>query len=469
MRHLQGTSSVKVGQVFVEFTPKPVSAWAGMAAVIGGLLERIKFRSWVEHSLPVGETSNNRCGAYSKVLSHLLTVFSGGERFGHMLCWRHGIEIFEKVFNVKKFPKSPTSQTRFWNKFDSQAKSEAWGECSRTFAKNVLGWANVCNGNLNLDSSVITRYGKQEGARKGYNPKKKGRASHHPLIAFIEDGYIVNIWNRAGNTSSGQLCHEFFEQTVMSLGNSFRVEYVLCDSGFYRVNFIQYLENKAYSYILSVPISAPIQREIARVNTWIRIADGLQVGEFFFEHADEKWRKARRYVVIRQHVETRPEATGKAGEQMSLFEEYEILGDYRYSVMITNDIDLAPVEVWRKYRPRANDENVIKDLKYGLGFEAFSLHSFWATEAVMVTTALIAYNIIHYLGSQLLNRNQTRRTSKTIRNNWFILPGQLGNSGGSYRLRIAVKEKKIQAKLFRVLNEILRLPHELNCNAVGFT
>ena len=54
MRHLQGTSSVKVGQVFVEFTPKPVSAWAGMAAVIGGLLERIKFRSWVEHSLPVG-------------------------------------------------------------------------------------------------------------------------------------------------------------------------------------------------------------------------------------------------------------------------------------------------------------------------------------------------------------------------------------------------------------------------------
>jgi len=215
-----------------------------------------------------------------------------------------------------------------------------------------------------------------------------------------------------------------------------------------------------------VPIIAPIQRQIARLREWESIEDGLEVSEFYFEHADKKWTKARRYIVVRQHVETRPQATGKAGEQMSLFEEYETLGGYRYSVMITNDTELAPVDVWRNYRPRANDENVIKDLKQGLGFESFSLQSFWATEAVMVTTALIAYNLLRYLDSQLLNRNQAHKTSKTIRNTWFILPGQLGNSGGSYRLRIAVIDKKIRAKIVRVLNEILRLPHRLNCNAV---
>ncbi len=215
-----------------------------------------------------------------------------------------------------------------------------------------------------------------------------------------------------------------------------------------------------------MPIIAPIQRQIARLREWESIEDGLEVSEFYFEHADKKWTKARRYIVVRQHVETRPQATGKAGEQMSLFEEYETLGGYRYSVMITNDTELAPVDVWRNYRPRANDENVIKDLKQGLGFESFSLQSFWATEAVMVTTALIAYNLLRYLDSQLLNRNQAHKTSKTIRNTWFILPGQLGNSGGSYRLRIAVIDKKIRAKIVRVLNEILRLPHRLNCNAV---
>ncbi len=210
MRHTQSKSNVKVGQVFIEFTAKPVSAWSGMATLIGGLLERIEFRSWVEQALPIEEISNNTCGAYSKILSHLFTVFSGGERFGHMLWWRHGVKVFEKAFGVKRFAKASTSLTRFWNKFDSQAKSEAWSEHARGFARQILDWSDVHSGNLNLDSSVVTRYGKQQGAHKGYNPKKKGRPSHHPLLAFVDSGYVVNLWNRSGDVSSGQESHSFF-------------------------------------------------------------------------------------------------------------------------------------------------------------------------------------------------------------------------------------------------------------------
>jgi len=220
MRRIESKSSVKVGQVFVEFTAKPVSAWSGMATLIGGLLERIEFRSWVQRSLPVGESSNNACGAYSKLLSHLLTVFSGGERFGHMLWWRHGVQVFEKAFGVKRFAKASTSLTRFWNKFDSQSKSEQWSEAARDFVRQILGWANVHSGNLNLDSTVLTRYGKQQGACKGYNPKKKGRASHHPLLAFVDSGYVVNLWNRSGNVASGQECPSFFRTNRPVLGRT---------------------------------------------------------------------------------------------------------------------------------------------------------------------------------------------------------------------------------------------------------
>ena len=36
---------------------------------------------------------------------------------------------------------------------------------------------------LLVDSTVVVRYGlKQAGAEWGYNPKKRGRASHHPLL-----------------------------------------------------------------------------------------------------------------------------------------------------------------------------------------------------------------------------------------------------------------------------------------------
>lgn len=41
---------------------------------------------------------------------------------------------------------------------------------------------------LDVDSTVLTRWGSQiEGAAKGYNAKKKGRSSHHPLMAFVAD------------------------------------------------------------------------------------------------------------------------------------------------------------------------------------------------------------------------------------------------------------------------------------------
>src|SRR5215831_1329745 len=37
---------------------------------------------------------------------------------------------------------------------------------------------------FDLDSVVLTVYGKQQFARVGYNPKKHGRRSYHPLVGF---------------------------------------------------------------------------------------------------------------------------------------------------------------------------------------------------------------------------------------------------------------------------------------------
>jgi hypothetical protein len=49
----------------------------------------------------------------------------------------------------------------------------------------------------------LTRYGEQQGALKGYNPKKPGRNSHHPILAFVNDLKLVaNFWLRSGDTSS---------------------------------------------------------------------------------------------------------------------------------------------------------------------------------------------------------------------------------------------------------------------------
>jgi hypothetical protein len=59
---------------------------------------------------------------------------------------------------------------------------------------------------FDLDSTVLTLYGRQELAAVGYNPMKKGRKSYHPLLCF--DGLRKDYWQgelRAGD-AQGALC-----------------------------------------------------------------------------------------------------------------------------------------------------------------------------------------------------------------------------------------------------------------------
>lgn len=445
-------------QVKIEFTDKPITAWGGIAGLVSRYLHKIGFKEWVEESIPIEEKSNNGKGVYQKVLALFLTVLVGGQRFSHLSWWGHGVEAIYAGFGVKWLPAAASTLTRFWSKINRQVLSEAIGERCRQVTSQIITWEGISKDNLNLDSSVITRYGEQEGAKKGYNPKKRGRPSHHPLIAFIGSGYIVNLWNRSGNTHSAQSCVDFFAQTVNSLG-SLIIRRVLCDSGFYDIDFIKHLESK-YTYIIAVRIIEVLQSKSIHDVVLKKIDDGLEAGDFYFQHKDKKWDKPRRYIVIRQTVSKRPRATGK---QLKLFEEYS---GYRYSLMITNDEESSPEEVWREYRPRANDENTIKNLKDGYGLAAFNFNNFWATESFMMLNAMVFHNLVHYLNRNILNKNSPKEQLKTIRPKWFIIPAQLGNAAGTTILRISVRNPKIRLRLEEFLDQICNISHCLNCIAV---
>ena len=465
MKHFSEENSKRahVNQVAITFTKKAITSWGGLSTIVAKLLEVLEFRSWVEKEIPVIEKSNNAKGVYEKVLATLLTVLCGGERFSHLSWWGHGVEAIKECFGVEWIPKASSSLTRFWGKINTQYLSEQVSKSSRELAVTIIKWQNIKEDTLNLDSSVLTRYGNQEGAKIGYNPRKRGRPSHNPIIAFLGSGYVVNIWNRSGDTSSGQGAADFYNQSRLALGREFRIKRVLCDSGFYLIEFIEYLEYEGHRYIIAVPISQAIQREILGIKNWKKISKGIEVGEFCFEHADPKWKKPRRYVVVKQSVNKRPKALGK---QPSLFQDLEDWNQYRFSVMVTNELGSKPEEIWREYRPRANDENVIKDLKEGYGFESFNLKNFWSTEAVLTVIGLVFYNLIIYLNSTIINPNRPREQLKTLRYKYFILPGLLGSGGRKKILRLSVQEKSMKAKIISMLKRIHLIPHRLNCIAV---
>ena len=127
------------------------------------LLEVLGFRSWVESSIPIKEKSN---GVYEKVLAIFLTVLSGGERFSHLSWWGHGSEAIKKAFAVEWFPKALSALTRFWGKICTQSLAEKVGEAARRFALTIIGWQGIVEDTLNCDSSVLIRYGNQQGAKR---------------------------------------------------------------------------------------------------------------------------------------------------------------------------------------------------------------------------------------------------------------------------------------------------------------
>jgi hypothetical protein len=463
MKHKKDSTEVIVNQVPVFFTRKPATVFGGLPLTVARFLEVIDFRRWVEQSIPIIETSPNAKGIYSKVLGLLLTVLAGGKRFSHWVSWGHGIEVLRKAFGVEWLPGAVSVITRFFAKIDSQALAEQLAERLRVFAWRTVVWSEVEETDLNFDSSVLTRFGRQEGAKKGYNPKKPGRPSHHLLLAFLGSGQVLNLWNRSGDSHSAGGIIDFFSQTFESLSETFRVRWVLCDSGFYLLEFLRFLEAFCFRYIIAVRLSRPLQRELLRIRDWRKVDEGIEVAQFRFFHATGRDKHERRYVAVRQQINRRPKA---AGRQPFLLKELEEHRGYRYGVWVTNDEQTSPEQIWRAYRPRAKDENVIKTLKDDFGLDGFCLDNFWATEAVLGLIALVFYNLMHFLGQRVFAPQGPEPTLSTMRRKLLLLPAFLGRNGRRDVIRVAVKERSLQQRLIYLYRKISSFSGRLNCNAV---
>ena len=70
---------------------------------------------------------------------------------------------------------------------------------------------------LDIDSSVKTVYGKQQGTAEGYNGSKRRARSYHPLLAFLNSTRECLLsWLRPGNSYTANGADEFFQQACFN-------------------------------------------------------------------------------------------------------------------------------------------------------------------------------------------------------------------------------------------------------------
>jgi hypothetical protein len=393
------------------------------------MLEKIGFRKLVENNSDLPVSGSNRGYKTVTIVEGFITsIWCGANRFLHTEVTRHDAAL-GKIFQWKNTPGQDTYK-RFFSKF-SQATNQ---KVSDYFYSWFFEDVKFDNFTLDIDSSVMTRYGEQEGAKKGYNPSKRGRSSHHPLIAFIAEVKLVaNMWLRSGNTSSANNFLSFLEDTLSKLKNK-TIGLIRLDSGFFQSNILDYLEEKIMNYVVAVKFSQPIQRLIHSCENWIILDTGIEICEQIYQ--SDSWQKPRRIVVVRQRIKDRPKAPGK---QLVLFAEEEIYRNYRYSAYVTN-LNLPAAEIWRLYRGRGDAENRIKELKYDFGFDSFNLNDFFATEAAL-TFAMIAYNLMSLFRMFVL-QEKTQKTLSTLRYRTFAIGAYFEKVNDRLVLKIALNKKR---------------------------
>jgi hypothetical protein len=440
-----------------------MTAYGGFA-LIAAFFRQIGFAEMIEQALPVTESSPNGMGIYGKIVAYATMIFAGAERFSHLV-YPGNKEILARLFGAARLPAAATTLTRLFTKVRNLTGAETLSQNVWGYLSGLLPWESIREDWLTFDSSVLPRYGNQEGAKRGYNPTKHGRPSHSPLLAFLNRSkYVIHLWNRSGNVASWNNIVAFFAASYARVLSHITVLGVIADSGFYLRQFIEALEERKLTYIIAVRLIRPLQREIYALEHWKEIARGLWVSEFSYMHPG--WEKERRYVVVRQDVTRRTKAMGKS---LPLFANEAEIRDYRFSAWVTSSEEL-PYEVWTLCKPRANDENTIKELKEDFALGGFSMKRFYPVEAAMVLRVLL-YNLFLLFKHEFLGRKERGQQLKTLRYKYFVLPAQMGSNGREPVLRISVMGRKIRAKLSSLFARISQYVPliDLNCSAVGRT
>lgn len=269
---------------------------------------------------------------------------------------------------------------------------------------------------LDLNSTVFQRSGRQQGAVKGYNPRRPGRNSHHPLLAVLAEAPVVlHAWLRSGNTGAAKGAVAFLSEALALLPDGWKLRCVRTDSGFFEDALLSFLEQRSLPYLVVARLTPQLKRQAAALRDWQAVDEQYAVGGFTAQLMG--WSAPRRFVVVRETIRE-----GKAAVGRKLID----VPGYTFRIWATNRTD-DPLALWRDYNGRATIEQRIEELKHDLAADGFCTQNFWATEAAFLAV-LFTFNLLS-LYQQNATPKAGYRQPATLRTAVFLCGAILGRSG----------------------------------------
>jgi len=416
-------SNKTINHVKEEFTGKNLTRFGG-SGLIRRFFKHYRIRQQIENRVKVEGRRKSKYRIGDMLISCLYGMFLGYPRPGQMEILSAD-RVFQKVAGLVSFPVQSTI-SRFLNALKVSVAKEIAGFNFDLLMKFRDGFKALKGITLDLDSHVTPVYGTQQRAGLGYNPKKKGRKSYHPLLCFIGEtrDYIGGLF-RSGTHHTSYNAVKFLKGMIKKLPSHIEDIKLRADGGFFSREMIEYLIKKRIEFYMVVPIQPWVQKKIRHMSNWMDIGGGAETGECKYVFTKDV---TLRMVFVRQQVKGK----NSPKKQLKLLNIDDV--KYDYQVIVTNS-EKEPVDVWRYYNKRACCENFIKEGIYGFGLDKVVSHSY-AGNYAWFELLMLSYNLMNFFKEEALNQKKVKNTVQTIRDRLFLIPGKLVSTSRQWVLKL---------------------------------
>ena len=304
--------------------------------------------------------------------------------------------VFKSVLEKDTLASQPTV-SRFFNRMDEDTLNQLL-MIGRILRKRVYRIQMPQAVILDLDSTLLDAYGKQEGRAFNFHYQSNG---YHPLVCYNGmTGDLVKIQLRDETEYSSTGVVDFLQPILDEYLNDYPAIRILLrgDSGFATPDLYKQCEENGTSYVIRLKENGILRKkasylvdELDEITKNNKVDYAVAYGEFMYRASS--WPYERRVVC---KVE-------KPENQMV----------YMYTFVVTN-MDSSPEYLIKFYCKRGLMENFIKESKSGFDFASVSSHTRMVNANRLQVHAL-AYNIFNWFRRLVLSANMRKQRIDTVR------------------------------------------------------
>ena len=282
---------------------------------------------------------------------------------------------------------------------------------------------------INIDTTVETVYGSQQGARKGHNTKNRGKRGLRPLLGFIEETreYLIGKL-RKGSTVSGKEAAAFIADIKNYLPGC--VQYVLlrADGEFLCWESVEAAIASGFRFIFANKGCTPrFDPEL-----WYRPWKRKQIEYNSCTYQPGGWGQACRFVAMRIPKEKKQRL--KQPQQCKLFEDDK----YTYRIFCT-DLAGKAHHVITEYDKRADVENLVGEAKRE-GLDVIPSAKFKNNYAFF-QIVMLSYNIWRYM--KMIAKQSISKDGSVTDGSSDVLKGIVTNTVRIARLKLLFMAAKV--------------------------